>query len=123
MTDLILDVSVLEELNEYGHNGGEPEILNDLLKIFYDTTPKRLDGLITAAGQGDAQALHLIAHSLKSSCAYLGARRMQSMCLKLEKLSQLNETAGTGSLVQAIIAEYTLVKSEMERAAAQLNLH
>jgi HPt (histidine-containing phosphotransfer) domain-containing protein len=123
MTNPIVDVSVLEQLNEYGHSDGEPEILHDLLKIFYEATPKRLEGLTAAAKQGDAQTLHLIAHNLGSSCAYLGVSRMQSMCLKLEKQARLREVADASSLVKEIVAEYALVKAEIERAVARLSLH
>jgi HPt (histidine-containing phosphotransfer) domain-containing protein len=117
-----VDLSVLLKLSEYGHKDGEPQIMNDLLRIFFDTTPKRLEKLSLGAERVDLQSIRLIAHSLKSSCGYLGARRMQTMCLKLEEMARLGRIAEVGFLVEAIKAEYGCVKHALEMAAANINL-
>src|SRR6266511_5847373 len=63
----------------------EPDIVAELIDIFFQDTPSRLDGIRQALRQSDIQALEQAAHSLRGSCATIGARRMATLCLALEK--------------------------------------
>ena len=118
--DRRFDSAALAELSEFGQVNGEPQMLNDLLEIFYDTTPKRLEKLSLAAKHGDFQSMLLLAHSLKSSCGYLGVLRMRSLCIRLEEMCRVQQIADAEILVQAITAEYSQVKIELERTAAEI---
>lgn len=117
-----VDSSVLIELSEFGRLDEEPEIMDDLLNIFYATTPKRLENLAAAAQRHDSKSMFLLAHSLKSSCGYLGAKRMQGMCLMLEEMCRLGKTTGGELLVQSIAVEYGLVKVALEKTASNIRL-
>jgi HPt (histidine-containing phosphotransfer) domain-containing protein len=65
--------------------GGDQQLLRELVGIFVDDGPKRLDALRAAMSSADAQQLEQIAHSLKGSAAILGAVRLQESALALEE--------------------------------------
>lgn len=111
-----LDFSVLDKINEYARSNDEPHMMNDLLRIFLDTTPVRLEKLAHAERTGDIQTVQIIAHSLKSSCAYLGARRMNALCLQLEQMCASKQPLDASRLVHQIKSEYSQVKIALQRA-------
>ncbi|GAP62962.1 hypothetical protein ARMA_1385 [Ardenticatena maritima] len=59
-------------------------ILNELIDIFLENTPRLLEQLRAAAQEGDARRMHIVAHTLKSSAAHLGATRLQEACRALD---------------------------------------
>jgi HPt (histidine-containing phosphotransfer) domain-containing protein len=65
--------------------GGDQQLLRELVGIFVDDGPKRLEALRAAMSAADAQQLEQIAHSLKGSAAILGAVRLQESALALEE--------------------------------------
>ncbi len=73
----------MAKIHDYARTEGEPLVMNELIDIFYQATPQRLEKLNIAARAGDSEAMRFIAHTMKTSCAYLGARRMQALCIQL----------------------------------------
>lgn len=65
--------------------GGDQQLLRELVGIFVDDGPRRLEALRAAMTAADAQQLEQIAHSLKGSAAILGAVRLQASALALEE--------------------------------------
>ena len=64
--------------------GGDRKLLRELVGIFVDDGPKRLDALRAAMAAADAKQIEHIAHSLKGSAAILGAARLRDAALVLE---------------------------------------
>jgi len=67
--------------------GGDRRLLLELVGIFIDDGPKRLESLRTAMIASDAGLLEQVAHSLKGSAAILGAADLQSAALALEEVA------------------------------------
>ena len=65
--------------------GGDQGLLRELVGIFVDDGPKRLEALRAAMTAADVQQLEQVAHSLKGSAAILGAARLQESALALEE--------------------------------------
>lgn len=79
----ILDMEVVEELLSL--TGDEdPELLLDLIGMFLDDAPDKLQKLEAAFETGDMQELARIAHSLKGSAGNLGVIMLQEDCDTLQ---------------------------------------
>lgn len=66
---------------------GEPDLIVELIDLYAEDSPRRLDTIRGALAAGDLEALRRAAHGLKGSSASLGARRVEMLCEKLERLS------------------------------------
>ena len=65
----------LRELQE----AGAPDLLEELIELFLADVPPQLVALRKAAEADDAQSVERIAHTLKGSCANMGAVRMETL--------------------------------------------
>ena len=62
-----------------------PEIVEQLVDLFVDSTPPLLDDLRGALERDDTEAARRAAHKLKGSCQNIGATFMATLCLSLER--------------------------------------
>jgi HPt (histidine-containing phosphotransfer) domain-containing protein len=111
--DAPLDARTIQELRRLQVEYGNPDFLNQLVKMFLENAPRRMGQIGEAIGRTDASTLEHVAHTLKSNCAMLGASRMAAMCAELEKLGE----AETLSEAQTI---YQNAQKEFERVCAAL---
>jgi HPt (histidine-containing phosphotransfer) domain-containing protein len=65
--------------------GGDRRLLQELVGIFVDDGPRRLDSLRSAMTTSDVDQLEHVAHSLKGAAGILGAADLQSAALALEE--------------------------------------
>jgi CheY-like chemotaxis protein len=61
-----------------------PEIVEQLVDLFVDSTPPLLEELREALAAGDAEAARRAAHKLKGSCQNIGARRLAGLAAGIE---------------------------------------
>jgi HPt (histidine-containing phosphotransfer) domain-containing protein len=66
---------------------GEPDLVVELIDLYAEDTPRRLDAIRRALAAGDLAALRRAAHGLKGSSASLGARQLVILCERLERSS------------------------------------
>ena len=64
-----------------------PEIIDQLIELFVESTPPLLDELREAAERGDGEDVRRTAHKLKGSCQNIGAGFMAKLAHDLEKSS------------------------------------
>lgn len=107
-----IDRSVLASLQEL-QDEGEPDIVVEVSGLFIKHAPEKLLAIEKAAEIGDAKAMQIAAHSLKSSSAYVGALRLSAMCKELEQ-------AGRSGTVERAIERAKTIKAEYERARNEL---
>ncbi|RKY19150.1 MAG: hypothetical protein DRQ55_11445 [Planctomycetota bacterium] len=108
-----IDAAVLDELRQFQDVDG-PDILCELIGIFLDDTPPRLESLYTAVDAGDAAGIEQAAHALKSSCAQLGALTLSELCRQLELLSKSGDLQGADLLAEQARLEYTCVDTALK---------
>ncbi len=82
-----LDENVLDELRGLQEPGG-PDIFSELIQLYLDDLPERIDGLRAAVETRDSAALRKEAHRLKGSSQQMGAARLSALCLELENLGR-----------------------------------
>jgi CheY-like chemotaxis protein len=62
-----------------------PEIVDQLIELFEDSTPPLLRELREGAAAGDAETIRRTAHKLKGSCQNIGASGMAAQVAELER--------------------------------------
>jgi len=115
-----LDTAPLDELRSFSDGDG-PDLLGELIDIFLDDTPPRLDALLAATKAGDAVGTRENAHALKSACAQLGALHLSEMCKQLEQMGREEQLDGALPLAEEALFEFGFVKDALlkEKAASR----
>jgi len=85
--------------------GGDQLLLRELVGIFVDDGPKRLETLRAAMTAADIQQLGQVAHSLKGSAAILGAARLQESAMALEEAAHAGRAENGVDLVGQLARE------------------
>jgi HPt (histidine-containing phosphotransfer) domain-containing protein len=86
-----VDRSVLDRRAQtMGYDG-----LAEVLSAYFRDLERMLSGLRDGAAQRDLRAMRLHAHSLRGTCATLGADRLAELCAEFEL--DLQERAGAGA--------------------------
>jgi histidine phosphotransfer protein HptB len=82
--DRLLDRDVLQALTEF-RVPGEPDPVEDVVDLFLEVTPGRLDELLQAARAHNQPTVRDIAHTLKGSAGMVGANAMQAAAADVEQ--------------------------------------
>jgi HPt (histidine-containing phosphotransfer) domain-containing protein len=85
--------------------GGDQQLLSELVGIFIDDGPKRLQAIRAALTASNVREVEHVAHSLKGSAAILGATRLQTAALALEDAAHDGHTENGPDLVSSIARE------------------
>ncbi|MDC8757021.1 response regulator [Janthinobacterium fluminis] len=108
----ILDPAALQNLRAM-RRPGRPDVLARIIDLFYSDAPRLLGELRVAAAASDTEALRLAAHTLKSSCANVGALNLSSTCREIEQYARGNDV---GSALPHICG----IQEELSRVLAAL---
>jgi two-component system, sensor histidine kinase and response regulator len=112
MNSQTLDPLALDQLRPFkGHDGGS--LLGNLIQVYLDQLPGRVEGLMKAHQEGDAHSVFKIAHTLKSTSASLGAYQLQSLCQCLEDAGRNEDLLGTKSLLPKFETESSKVRDAL----------
>ncbi len=105
-SDEMLDQSALDAIRNCP--GGD-RILRGAIEGFMRDAPARLAELHQAQIDGDAEIVERVAHTLKSSSALLGARRLSKLCLHVEREASTPASEAVRSTIVRIESEYERV--------------
>ena len=72
---------------------GDEELFLEIVQIFLEDTPKRIEALSQAVADGDADKIQKTAHSLKGASANLAADPLKQAAQVLEKVGRDGQTA------------------------------
>jgi HPt (histidine-containing phosphotransfer) domain-containing protein len=106
----VLDRSVLASLRELQEEG-EPDIVAEVGDLFINHAPQKIAAIKKAASEGNAKALELAAHSLKSSSSYIGAMKLSAISKELEFMGRSGVLTGASENAAQIEAEFERVKA------------
>lgn len=112
-TNGVVDRRVLDELLEMG--GGDRDFLREMIDSYLTTAPALLEKLRMGAGSGDAAALRLAAHTLKSGSKDMGAAPLAALFAHLETLGHQGTVENAASLVTEAETLFSQVAIELER--------
>ena len=101
-----------------------PRALAEVIDVFLQTIPRRLDDLRQAHRRGEGDAIRALAHSLKGASAQIGARAMADVCVQIDAAVRGGETSRISDLLTALEADYAVVsaslREERRRVAGQV---
>ena len=110
------DPAALAELRECDPDGS---LAAELIGVFLEDTPRRIQALRMAFDSGNPTALANEAHALKSSCAQLGALQLSEHCRWLEQTGRDGTLAGVAQRLRLVDSEWQAVieamRAEIER--------
>ncbi|MGH7786444.1 MAG: Hpt domain-containing protein [Candidatus Binatia bacterium] len=111
----VLDQTALEALRDL-NDEGEDDLLVELIDLFLEDAPTRMNGMRDAIAKQDWPAVASWAHSLKGSCGSLGAMPMAEQCNRLEQHGRLGGAHAPAALMFAELeAQYALVRAALQR--------
>ncbi|HEX2100234.1 MAG TPA: Hpt domain-containing protein [Candidatus Synoicihabitans sp.] len=115
MSDLpILDAESIENLRALGMDGDD-SFLREIIGIFVEDTPNRLNEMRQAFAANDQATFTRAAHSIKGSASNLGAFRLRALAEKLEHDSKKFTLAGLDAHLPVMEAEFAAAKIELEK--------
>jgi CheY-like chemotaxis protein len=98
--------------------GGEFDQLVQIIDSFLEDAPLQLAKLGEAVEGKDTGTIRLLAHSLKSNGADLGATDFTEACKKLELLAKTGELNGADALYAEITGQFPAIKKALEEIRA-----
>jgi len=101
----VLDMAVVEELLSLSDDG-DPELLLDLIKLFLDDGPAKVQSLLEGLYERDFDKMERAAHSMKGSSGNLGARLLQDTCERLQLSTRKHDFSTTQQLAGQMKAQF-----------------
>ena len=108
----VLDQTVIAGLKEL-REPGQPDPLAELIELFFRDARPRLQKMEAALAAKDFSALAAAAHSLKGSASNLGARRLASLCARLETEAKGQELSETANILLDVKSEFQQVEQTL----------
>ena len=119
MSEVIIDATIFAELQA---SLGD-DFLAELIDTYCEETPQLIQRLQQALARNDAGEFRLVAHSIKSSSAALGAKAFAALARELEMLGKTGNLEAAGPEVNRLAQDYGIVASvlreKQQRPAAQ----
>ncbi len=110
--DQVLDMSVVEELLSFADDG-DPELLIDLIQMFLDDGPAKVQSITDGARTGDFEKMERAAHSLKGSSGNLGARLLQEVCEQMQMASRQHKLDEARKVSPLVAANFTRAEAAL----------
>lgn len=110
----IIETACLETLRKL-ESPDDPNVLFELVGVFLQSSEARLSRLVGNLAGSDFHQIGEEAHSLKATCATLGAVALSELCKALEEAAIRKDLAETTRLVGVIELQYRVAKSELQR--------
>jgi two-component system sensor histidine kinase/response regulator len=104
---------VFDEAYALAQVGGKREVLMDVLRILLEDAPKYLDELAASVAAKDAPKTAFVAHTMKGSCATLGARKAERAACRLEEIGRDPSLAGADGALLALQEEVDGLRREL----------
>ena len=92
------------------------------LETYLRDAPQRLSAMKRAAEQGDAQAIYLEAHTLKSSSAQLGAHPLAASLREIEGLAKRDPSA-VPPLIAGVEAHFAMTERSLRTILERESQH
>jgi HPt (histidine-containing phosphotransfer) domain-containing protein len=113
----IIDPEAIASLRQLNPDDGG-EFLREILGIYIEDTPKRLEELRKTLAAGDAAGLARAAHTIKGSSSNVGAAALRAAAERLEHLVRGEGLGGAAPLVAECEAQFALALAELKRLEA-----
>ena len=109
-TEPVLETAALDRLLRIGGQ----DFVVEMIELFLEHAPERLRAAQAAHEAEDYQALYRAAHSLKSTAANLGARRLQQAAERTEARANAKDLVALRPLLEEMNRRYAQVRERLE---------
>jgi HPt (histidine-containing phosphotransfer) domain-containing protein len=117
MTDLPpIDPHAIDSLRELNPGDGGA-FLREIVAIYIEDTPNRIDEMKRALGAGDVATFTRAAHTIKGSSANVGAQVLRGVAERLERTARTEGLGAVAPLIAECEAQYVLAAAELARLA------
>ncbi len=101
------------------NTGGDSELLDELVGVFLQEGPMRIQEIHQGLGASDATLVRRAAHTLKSSLRIFEASRGVELAFELEKLGQQGELSRVAELLDELEAYMAKLTVELKNRLSQ----
>jgi two-component system, sensor histidine kinase and response regulator len=115
----VLDRQVLSQLREL-ENADDPHLVSRVLKLYLDESPKLLEKLKQAVQQNEMREIELMAHTLKSSSANIGATALAGLCSEIHAAIRLLDVHRAGRVFTDVETAFHHVQSALTAELKQM---
>jgi HPt (histidine-containing phosphotransfer) domain-containing protein len=113
----LLDATTLRNLVEL--DDGSYGLLKEMIAIFRDDTPHRIQDILAAASQRDTEALSRSAHALKGGAGALGAKALRALAADLEATARDGSADAGEELARHLQAAFQAALTALEAYVQQ----
>ena len=106
--EMMLD-QMLDRRSALGRIGGDEALLEELLDIFAQGLPLKIEALKNAARDDDWDILKKTTHGLKGSCSSIGATACYHLAIEIEKAIARQTTNEIKALIHRFTDELTIL--------------
>jgi HPt (histidine-containing phosphotransfer) domain-containing protein len=110
----VIDGRVIQSLRDLGGED-EPELLSELIEIFLDDAPMRMEDITLGLASGDLARVERGAHTLKSSSANIGALGLSDLCRRILECTRANRTDTLPGLCRESAQTLTAAEEELRK--------
>ena len=110
----VINMEVVEELLSLSDEG-DPELLIDLIQMYLQDGPQKLEEIRDGLAQKDYDRVERAAHSLKGSAGNLGAVLVQRDCEELQLASRQHSLDGVRTGVSKLRSHYEEAQAALLR--------
>lgn len=117
-----LETTALQQIVELGD--GDLSLLHEMIGIFREDTPPRLEALRLALDAGRAEDLSAEAHALKGAAGTMGAQRMRVLAFALEQAGRVGMAGSDERVIfEQLMAAYPEALDALEDYARRQAEH
>ncbi len=109
----LLDIAQLEVLRGL-QQAGEPDLIGELIGVYFEQAGPIVAELRDAHGRGDAAAVAGAAHALKGVSANLGVRRVVALCAGLEERAHAGSLEDAGTVLRHLDDELAAARRALD---------
>ena len=99
---------------------GDKELLIELIEIFIEDCPSKIDSIVELLKSSDALALSEVAHGLKGAASNISAEKLREIFLKMEETAKNENLEPVGGLHKEACLEFDKLKSYFPELKEQL---
>lgn len=107
----VLDNDTLESLLALA--GGDVNFLDSVFSVFFETTPGQLKSMATLLAENKWEELRRLSHTLRGSCATLGAPGFVAACTALEAGCKTRDKSAVKAGITALELEFQWIELEL----------
>ena len=92
---------------------GEEDLVRDVLALFLDNMPQRIQELQAALDAGDAPAARLTAHTVRGMAANIGAEALRALAKEMEDAAEGGELEAVRARMGVLVERFEELRKEV----------